>query len=335
MSSEQLLMKLGTGYWVTQILSVAARTDMLEQLLDGPLSAHEVAARAGLHANSTERVLRGCSLVEVTREEEPGLFSLTELGRGLTRSHPRSQRDAAVMLGDPGHWLSWGQLEHTVRTGEPAYVKALGVENVFHYFDKQPDEAERFHRSMVSMTSAFIGQLETAYDFTPFGTIADIGGGHGLLLGSVLRWAPAARGILFDQPEVIAGATEQLGSLGVEARVTRLGGSFFESIPAGADLYMMKHILHDWTDDQCAIILDNVRKVIGPDGRLLVLDALLPDPPASNPGVLMDLNMMVMTGGRERREGDFASLFARCGFELRRVVRVPGMVQGIEAVPAP
>lgn len=231
MSPEQLLMKLSTGYWVSQTLSVAARTDMLEHLIDGPLPAAEVAHRAGLHPNSTERVLRGCSLVEVTREPEPGIFALTELGRGLTKSHPRSVRDAVVMLGDPGHWLPWGRMEHTVRTGEAAYRSALGVENVFDYYGANPDEAERFQRSMASFTGMFLAELRTAYDFSPYSVICDVGGGHGLLLGSVLGWAPASRGVLFDLPQAVEGADQQLRILGVESRVSRVGGSFFEDVP--------------------------------------------------------------------------------------------------------
>lgn len=333
-SPEQQIMKMATGYWVSQVLSVAARTDMLEQLLDGPLSAQEVAIGANLQPGPTERVLRGCALVEVVKELEGGVFELTELGRLLTSGHPRSAREAAVMMGDPAHWLSWGQLEHTVRTGEPAFTKALGTDNVFAYYDANPDEGERFHRSMGSMTRAFISNLEKAYDFTPYATIADIGGGHGLLLGSVLKFAPTARGILFDQPHAVAGATEQLRALGVEERVTRVGGDFFQAVPGGADLYMMKHILHDWSDEQCKLILKNLRAVISASARLLVMDCVLPEPPAQNEAVLMDLNMLVMTPGRERRQSDFARLFASAGFRLERVVTMPGLAQLVEASPA-
>ena len=154
-----------------------------------------------------------------------------------------------------------------------------------------------------------------------------------MLLGSILRWAPDSQGLLFDQPDVIAGAAAQLQALGVDERVTRVGGSFFESIPAGADLYMMKHILHDWNDEQCKTILDNLRKVIAPGARLLVMDSVLPDPPAVGEAIMMDLNMLVMTGGRERREADFAEMLARSGFELQRIVRMPGLAQVVEAVP--
>lgn len=330
---EQLIMKLATGYWVSQVLSVAARTDMLEPLLEGPLSAAEVARRTDLQPGPTERVLRGCAVVEVVKETQAGVFELTELGRLLTSSHPRSAREAAVMLGDPAHWLSWGELEHTVRTGEPAFQKALGTDSVFVHYDRNPEEGERFHRSMGSMTRAFISKLEDAYDFTPYATIADIGGGHGLLLGSVLKLAPQATGILFDQPDAVAGATDQLRELGVEGRVTRVGGDFFQAVPGGADLYMMKHILHDWSDEQCKLILDNLRAVISPSARLLVMDCVLPEPPGVNESVLMDLNMLVMTPGRERRESEFASLFSSCGFQLQRVIEMPGLAQIVEAIP--
>ncbi|MCW5866342.1 MAG: hypothetical protein KIS61_03670 [Candidatus Eremiobacteraeota bacterium] len=287
-------MQLGSGHWAAMTLSVAVRLGLLEGMEAGPASARELAHQHGYHADSVERLLRGCATLGVTREVEAGVFGLTELGLVLLPSHPRSLRDAIVMLTDPAHWHSWYQLEHTVTTGQPAYQKALGVHNVFEYFAGQPEESERFNRSMASLTRAFVQQLKGAYDIGRFALIADIGGGHGQFLGALLQDAPNSRGLLFDLEAVLAGADQELEALGVAGRVEKVAGSFFETIPAGADLYLLKHILHDWTDEQCVQILEKLAAAMKPGSALLISEMLLAEPPHFSPAAMMDLNMMAL-----------------------------------------
>lgn len=324
-TTEQILMQMGSGYWASQILSVATRLDLLEKL---PASSHSLAHELGYHPDSVDRLLRGCVALGVASESQPGHFELTPLGQPLTSSHPHSLRDAVIMLTDPAHWNSWAQLEHTVRTGQPGYQKALGVDNVFDYFRSHAAESERFNRAMASMTRAFVDQLRQAYDVSQFATIADIGGGHGQFLGALLQSAPRSRGILYDMEPVVTGADGELTALGVLDRVDKVAGSFFESVPTGADLYLLKHILHDWTDEQCGQILQKVAAAMGANSKLLIVEMLLPQPPAA----LMDLNMMVMTGGRERSAQHYGRLLEGAGLKLHRHIPLPGQYQLVEAV---
>lgn len=332
LSPEQVLMQLGTGHWAAMTLSVAVRLGLLEGLEHGPLSARQLAAGRAYHADSVERLLRGCVTLGVLHEVEAGVFALSEMGQVLLPSHPRSLRDAMVMMTDPGHWHSWYQLEHTVTTGQPAYQKALGVENVFDYFASQPEEAERFNRSMASMTRAFVQQLKAAYDISRFPLIADVGGGHGQFLGALLQGAPNSRGLLFDLESVLAGADRELEALGVAGRVEKVAGSFFEAIPADPDLFILKHILHDWTDEQCAQILQNVASAMKPGATLLICEMLLAEPPQFSPAAMMDLNMMVMTGGRERTASQYEKLLQGAGLKLNRVLQLEGPYQLVEAL---
>ena len=332
LSPPQLLMQLGTGHWAAMTLSVAVKLGLLEGLEHGSASAQQLAAQNGYHGDSVERLLRGCVTLGVLSEVEAGVFALTELGRVLLPSHPRSLRDAMVMLTDPGHWHSWYQLEHTVTTGQPAYQKALGVENVFDYFASQPEEAERFNRSMASMTRAFVQQLKGAYDIGRFSLIADIGGGHGQFLGALLQDAPQSRGLLFDLERVLAWSHRELEALGVAGRVEKIAGSFFEAIPGGADLYLLKHILHDWTDEQCTQILQKVAVALKPGATLLICEMLLAEPPHFSPAAMMDLNMMVMTGGRERTASQYERLLQSAGLKLNQVLPLDGPYQLLEAV---
>jgi hypothetical protein len=324
------MMQMATGFWASMTLAVATRLNLLEGLQE-PGSAVVLAAQHNYHPESVERLLRGCVTLGAARETEAGIFELTDLGRLLLADHPHSLRDAVIMMTDPGHWNSWYQLEHTVVTGQPAYQKALGVTNVFDYFAAQPEEAERFNRAMASMTRAFVQQLRQAYDVSRFALIADVGGGHGQFLAALLQGAPQSRGLLFDLESVLAGADQELRALGVAERVKKVAGSFFESIPGGADLYLLKHILHDWTDEQCATILKHVAAAMKPGATLLIAEMLLAEPPALSPSAMMDLNMMVMTGGRERTASQYEKLLNGAGLKLKRVLALEGPYQLVEA----
>lgn len=331
---EQVLLQLGSGLWASQVLSVATRLDIFECLAEGEQDASFVALALQLHALSVERLLRGCATLGVVLETEAGRFRLTPMGELLTRQHPHSLRDAITMMTDAGHWHSWAHLEHAVRSGEASFRKALGVENIFDYFAGQPEEADRFNRAMASFTRAFVAQMRSAYDLSGFQWIADIGGGHGQLLGSILQVAPQARGLLFDQSDVLQGADAELSALGVSSRVEKVAGSFFESIPSGPDLYLLKHILHDWDDPQCLRILECLRQAMAPESKLLIVEMLMAEPPEPSQAAMMDLNMMVMTGGRERTASQYQTLLETSGLKVLRVVKTASAYQLVEAQAA-
>ena len=324
-------MQYASGYWVSQVVSVATRLDLIESLAAGPRTGEELAEQHGYDADAVVRLLRACVSLELMDELEPGRFQLREMALLLTREHPRSMRDAVIMMPDPGHWNSWARLDHSVLTGQPAYQQALGVSNVFDYLQGQPEEHERFNRAMASLTRAFVHSVEQVYDFGRFRCIADIGGGHGQLLALLLQRAPQARGVLFDAPEVLQGARSPLAALGVAERVELVEGNFFESIPSGPDLYVLKHILHDWNDEQCGVILGHLARTMTPQAHLLIVEMLMPEPPAPAEASLMDLNMMVMTGGRERTVSQFRALLEGAGLRLQRTIALQGPFQLLEA----
>ncbi|MEW6280087.1 MAG: methyltransferase [Candidatus Eremiobacterota bacterium] len=323
---EQTAMQLFTGYWVSQIASTAVRLKILDTL---PGKPHELAARLELHPPSLERLLRACAAVGLVRPVEGG-YDLTPVGRLLTLSNPHSLGPLGMMVTDPSHWLSWARLPECVKTGRTSVQAALGVEGVFHYFEAHPEEGERFNQAMAAMSHMWADQLPRAFDFAPYREIVDLGGCHGILLAAALKASPQARGILFDQPHVVAHADPTLQALGVHERVEKSGGDFFREVPSG-DLYILKHILHDWDDDQCVTILKNVRRAMRDTARVLVLEMVL----AAEPSVadLMDINMLVMTGGRERTVAEYHDLFRRAGLQPGRVLEPPGNYKILEATP--
>lgn len=276
--------------------------------------------------------MRALSSVGVFRKETDGSFSNTELSEFLRSDHPESMRGALHMICDREHWQPHGNLLQSVKTGEFAFNYTFGMP-VFPYFEQNPEVAEIFDNAMTSFSKTISKAVAATYDFSEAGTIADIGGGHGLLLSTVLNTNPKAKGILFDQPYVVSGADDLLESAGVDGRVEKIGGNFFEAIPVEADVYLMKFILHDWNDEQCDTILANLAKSAKPGSKLLLVETVVEEndnqPSASK---VMDLNMLVMTGGKERTATEYSELFEKAGFKLVNVYPTASPMQIVEAI---
>lgn len=327
-----VLMGLMGGLWVSQSIAVVAKLGVADALAEGARTSDELAAATGSHGPSLFRVLRALASVGVFVEESPGRFALTPVGETL-RSGPGSLRGMAVFLGEPFHARAVGDLLHCVRTGKPAFEHVHGA-RFFDYVTAHPDAAEVFDAAMTSNTSAQRDAVVEAYDFSGIGTIVDVAGGHGTLLAAILQAAPALKGILFDLPHVAAKARAVFEATGVDRRVEVASGDFFKALPAG-DAYIMKHIIHDWDDDACVKILQNCREAMRGDGRVLVVDGVIPPGNDPFPGKLLDLEMLIMTnGGRERTRAEFEALFARAGLKLSRVVPTRSEVSIVEGVPA-
>lgn len=331
---QQVLQGIIAGYFLSQCVSSAARAGLLGALARGPRDADELAAELDLNPDAVERVLRGCSTAGVVVEDAAGRFSLTPTGQYLDPAHPQSFHGMAVMLTDPGHWLSWGRLSDCLADGKAAVHAALGVEGIFDYYQQNPEEGARFSQAMTSLSGLACHVVSQVYDFTPFHRIVDIGGGHGMLLSTALRANPGAEGVLYDLPHVLAGADAELARHGVADRVRKESGDFFQAVPEGGDLYLLKHIIHDWDDEKSLAILRNLRRAMKPEGRVALVEVLLPDTPGPHPAWLWDVNMLVMTGGRERTVEQYRALLAAAGLELTRVVPTPEMFSVIEARPA-
>ena len=321
-SREQLqeLQQLLGGYRVSQALFVAAKLGIADLLADGPRGSDELARATGTHADALHRVLRFLAGVGLFREVAPGRFALTALGAGLRADVPGSVRPIALWLSSEATWQSWGQLLHSVRTGQTAFAHVHGME-LFDYLAAHPDAAAVFNAAMTGNTAQSGTAITAAYDFSGIRRLVDVGGGHGLQLATVLRAYPALRGVLFDRPEVVAGAAAVLEEAGVADRCEIVGGDFFAAVPPGGDAYLLRHIIHDWDDARAAAILANCRRALEGPGRLLVVEPrIAPDHREALPVLHLDLQMLVNTGGRERTDEEYRALFAAAGFRLTAVV---------------
>jgi hypothetical protein len=313
--------------WAGRSIWIAAKIGLADHF------AEQLAAATNTHAPSLYRVLRALAGIDVLRETTPGQFSLTTFGESLKSNVAGSLRATAIVeLGDD-HYSAWENILHSVRTGETAFDNKFGMP-IWKFYETHEENQKNFDRCMVEMTGAIHRAILEAYDFGPFKHLTDIGGGHGALIAAVLNEYPDLRGTVFDQAHVADGARKTFADAHLKQRTAAVGGDFFESVPGGADLYTMKFIIHDWDDARCIKILQNIRKAITPGGKLLIFDTVIPEGNTPHFGKLFDLNMLVMTGGRERTEKEFAALLRQGGFHLARVAPTESVISIVEAVPA-
>lgn len=326
------MMQLITGFWNSCCIYAAAKLDVADHLKSGPKNASQLAEATHSHAPSLYRVLRALSSVGVFSENEQQQFELTPLGSTLQSDAPGSMKAMAIaQLGD--HFNAWGNLVYSVKTGNTSFDHIEGM-SVWKYYETNPDEGVNFMKAMSGLTGAVIMNVLPEYDFSGFKSIVDVGGGNGALLMAVLDKAPQATGTVFDEEYVIDETKKILKAKGYDQRCDTAGGSFFDFIPAGADAYLMKMILHDWNDEQCLHILSNCHKAMKPGSKLLVLEAVIPEGNVPHPGKFMDINMLAMTGGRERTAHEFGSLLSQAGLQLTRIIPTHSpMFSIIEATP--
>ena len=329
---QAVMMQMTMGFIVSQAISVAAKLYLADHLADGAQTLSRLAEKTNTHEPSLYRLLRALTSVGVFRKNSDGAYENSPLSEVLRSDDPHSLRAAAHMICDREHWHSHGNLLHSVKTGETAFDHTFGMP-VFPYFAEHPEVAEIFDNAMTSFSAPVAEAVAAVYDFSQAATIADIGGGHGLLLATALKSAPQAKGILFDQPQVVEGAGKVLESEGVAGRVSITGGNFFEAIPVAADLYLMKFIIHDWNDEQSIQILSNLARSAKPGARLVLVETVVEDDDAAgSASKVMDLNMLAMTGGKERTAKEYAELFEKTGFRLTRVIATASPMQIVEAV---
>jgi hypothetical protein len=326
------LRRLIVGYRLSQALHVAARLGVADLLNNGPMSVDELARAVGAHPAALYRLMRLLASEGVFAESEPRRFELTALAMPLRSDVPGSLRARAILDGEEAHWKAWGHLTHSVATGEPAFDRAHGAP-FFEYMKAHAAVASSFNTVMTDQNAAAAQAVVEAYDFSGLGTLVDVGGGHGSLLAAILAEYPPLRGILHDQPHVVAGARPTLEAAGVADRCDIIGGDFFASVPAGGDAYLLKHILHNWDEPRCAAILKNGRDALPADGRLLVVETLIPAGNEPSYGKYLDLGMLVLLPGRERTEAEYGELLAATGFELSRVIATRSELSILEAVP--
>lgn len=329
-SAPAAMMDLITGYWISQAVGAVAVLGVADQLGEGPRSSDEIAQAVGADPQALYRVLRMLASIGVFAEAGPRTFGLTPLGETLRSDVPGSLRSFAVTETAPGHWLPWGKMLESVRSGRPMAQEALGMD-LFAWYAQSPEEAKFFNAAMGNLSGLAAGELVRVYDFSGVRTVADVGGAHGVLLTAILNANPAAHGILFDLPHVIETAPEAVQSQGISERCKLVSGDFFESVPEGADLHLLKQILHDWDDERATRLLRNCHRALGPGGKVLLIEMVVPPDNQPSPAQAMDLNMLVVLGGRERTAEEFGDLFQAAGFRLERVIPTHSPFSVIEA----
>jgi len=331
---EQMLGMI-SAYWTSQLVFVAAKLGIADVLANGPRTAEQIAKQVGAHAPYLYRALRALAGLGVFAEDAKGRFRLTPLAQTLRSDRPGSLHAFARMLVADYNWRPWGALVHGIETGESPFEHVHG-EPIFAWLAAHPDEERTFSASMASISGTENAAVAAAYPFGKLGRLVDVGGAHGHLLAAILRKHRKLRGVLYDQPQVVAAA-EKAGFVtapGIRERCERVGGSFFESVPTGADGYLMKYILHDWDDAKCLAILRHCREAMAPGGRVLAVEHVIPKGNSFDWAKLLDINMMVAPGGQERTREEFRALFAGAGLKLVRVHATASPVSILEATSA-
>lgn len=326
------MMRMIFGFMLSQAIHVAAKLGIADLLKDGAKDCDELALSTATHAPSLYRVLRALASAGVFAETEPGVFGLTPLGATLRSDVSGSMRAMSVFMGSQCNWQAWGDILHSVKTGETAFEHVFGM-SFFQHLDCHPEAARVFNEAMSSTSEPFNAAVTAAYDFSNINRIIDIGGGHGSLISSILKAYPKMKGILFDVPRVSEGARCRLKAEGVAERCEVVVGDFLESIPDGADAYLLKNIIHDWDESSAVAILNNCRRAMTKDAKLLLVEEVLPGCDAPAIAKLADLEMLLMPGGRERTEDEYRALMAAAGFRLTSVTPTHTPLSIIEGAP--
>ena len=330
--SPSMILDLITGKWRAQAVCVAAELGLADLLKDGPLSSEEIAGIAHVSADAVYRLLRALASVGLFSSLPEQRFALTPLGAYLRSDVSGSLRDFARFAGHEISWQPWGQLADSVRTGTPAFEHLFGMQ-AFDYCAQHPDVAAIVNAAMTAATTTSAAAIGGAYDFSQIGTLIDVGGGHGLLLASILKTAAEMRGILFELPYVVEGARDLLRREGVAERCAAIAGDFFDAVPEGGDAYILKGVIHDWDDERASHILRNCHRAMRPQAKLLLVEGVIT--PGDEPDVqkFVDLEMLVLTPyGKERTEAEFKDLYSKSGFRLLRVVPTLSPLSIIEGV---
>lgn len=323
-----VLFQMATAYWASQAIYVAAKLGIADLLQDGPRSSAALAAQTGSDAPSLFRVLRALSSVGVFSQLGKDCFALSRLGDALRSDVPGSLRAIVITIGEI-HYRACGELLHSVRTGSPAFNHVFGT-SLFNHLQEDARAAEVFNRGMTNLSSLLAHAVLLAYDFSGITSIVDVGGGEGELLIRILELHPEMTGVVFD---VANGLGSLRRTMSDAERCSYIAGDFFDSVPEGAEAYILCGVVHDWSDDLAVAILSNCRKAMAKNGRALIVEMIVPKTNSASFSKLLDLNMMVMTAGRERTKSEFHALLDAADFRVSRIIPTMAPQSIIEAVP--
>ncbi len=321
-SPTQAVLQVIAGFWSARLVYTAAKLGLGDLVKDAPKTAAELAVLTGAHAPALYRVLRALASIGWLEEDAEGRFGPTPLTAGIQSGVPGSLRALATTELGEEHYPAWGDLLFSVKTGKLAFDHVFGMPN-WEYWAGHAEHAGIFNQAMSEMTGVVEPAVLAICDFSNFTRVVDVGGGKGTLIASILQAHPHVHGVVIDLPHVIEQGKQHIASHGLNDRCQLVAGSFFDGVPSGGDAYVLKWILHDWDDERCVAILKNCHRAMAPDGRLFVMEAVIGARNEPSLHKLMDINMLVMTGGRERTEAEYRSIFEAAGFRLTRVTATP------------
>ncbi|MCX4542248.1 methyltransferase [Streptomyces sp. NBC_01565] len=332
-SDSYALLDLIQGAVITQALSVAAKLGIADVLADGPLSAADIAARVGSDATATHRILRALAGHGVFAIRPDGLIEQSPLSDKLRDDAPDSMRGFALLMNHPLLWEEWGHLFTTVETGEPNLPKLRGM-GALDFFHATPEYAAVFFHAFGKLSESETDPILAAYDFSQFNTVVDVIAGRGNLLAGILKQSPNVKGVLYDSEVATVDSPSLFEAAGVADRLTIEHGGYLDKLPTGGDAYLFKHIIHDFSEADAITALRNAREAIGPDGKLLVIEYVLPENGEHHLGNTIDLWLMLMLGAQDRTLAQYTELFAKAGFKVTRAVPTSAPISVIEAIPA-
>jgi O-methyltransferase domain/Dimerisation domain len=330
MPAPAAMMEMIVATWVSQAITVAADLGVADALADGPLTIDELAAKVGADSDALSRLLRALIGRGVFCHRRDGRYELNSLARTLCSDAEASMTWAAKFYGSGEQRARWTLLAHSIRTGKSVVPVMHGKES-FDYFAEDPRHADLFNRTMASISQLTDASVAAGYDFGAYPTIVDIGGGHGPLLATILAATPGSQGVLYDLPAVVSAAPKILCERGVADRVRIEEGSFFDGIPAGGDVYVLKNIMHDWPDRQAVQILRNVRAAAQRDATILLVELVIPEHDRDFPGKWADLEMLLNLAARERTAAEYRNLLSQAGFQMTRLVPTASPLSLVEA----
>ncbi len=328
--APESVLRIIQDFWLSRVVYIAAKLGIADLLSNGPKSVAELAENTGTHGPTLYRVMRALASAGWFAQDETGRFELTPPAAALQSDVPGSLRFLAMTELGEEHYPAWEDLLYSVQTGETAFNHVFGMPN-WDFWAKNPDNANTFNRAMANVTAVTEQAIMGSYSFSGIRKIVDVGGGSGSLMTAILKADSQTRGVIYDLPHVVEGARSRIASEALADRCEVVAGSMFDSVPGGGDAYVLKWIIHDWDEEKSVAILANCRRAMGAHAKLLLIESVIP--PGNQPYFhkFMDLNMLVMTGGRERTEAEFRSLLEAAGFRLDRIVNTPAEVSVLEA----
>jgi len=324
------LVQMAMAHWVSHVVHAAAKLGLADHLAGGSQDAESLSGPTGTHAPSLYRLMRTLASLGILAEDESHRFALTPLGEAMQTGAPGSAR-ATILTVASEPWVNgFAQLPYSLQTGQSGYEKLFGMP-IFDWLAQRPEQASLFSETMVGIHGGEPPAVLAAYDFSGLGTIVDVGGATGDLLTTIIGRYPESRGVLYDLPHVVLDAPPLIEARGLTDRVRIESGSFFDHVPVGADAYLLSHVIHDWSEEQCLTILGHCRRAMHPESRLLLIEMVLPSGNTPHPGKMLDMMMLVGPGGQERTEAEYAELLAKAGLKLTRVVPTASPVSVVEA----